>query len=224
MNLRTLVFSLLLICTHTLSSQEYEPNTRWPYIYENFTQGNIFTKENKKIIASLNIHLWGNVLHYIDTDGKIYKADDSMIERVEIGKDTFIYYNHEMVKIIATEQQQLLVSIVRGDFNAMQEGSGAYGANLNSSATRLLSSLNLGGLNCPDLAQLEQQRYEGRAIPLVESYYFILNGTIVDANCKSVEKHMGSSRAEELKLFMKNNKTKWKDKESLSALLRFMAR
>ena len=163
------------------------------------------------------------MLHYIGTDGKIYQSDDKNVVRVEMDNDAFVFCDHKMMKILATEGTQLLVKLTRADFDALQEGSGAYGASLNSSAKRDLSSLNLGGLDNPDLAQLEQQRYEGSGIPLVDTYYFILNGTQVEATKRGVDKYLGDSRADEMKKFLKENKIKWKNPESLATLLKFLA-
>ena len=71
--------------------------------------------------------------------------------------------------------------------------------------------------------QLEQQRYEGSGIPLIDTYYFILNGTQVEATKRGVDKYLGDSRADELKKFLKENKIKWKNPESLATLLKFLA-
>lgn len=222
--MKTRIFLMLcLLSALAASAQQYEPNTRWPYLYSDFGPGTIYLENNTKSESNLNIHLWGNVLHYIGTDGKIYQSDDKNVVRVEMDNDAFVFCDHKMMKILATEGTQLLVKLTRADFDALQEGSGAYGASLNSSAKRDLSSLNLGGLDNPDLAQLEQQRYEGSGIPLIDTYYFILNGTQVEATKRGVDKYLGDSRADEMKKFLKENKIKWKNPESLATLLKFLA-
>ena len=63
--MRKIIVLLLLVTTAlTVSAQKYSPNTKWPYVYENFTEGTIFFEGNKKTKAQLNIHLLGNKLHY----------------------------------------------------------------------------------------------------------------------------------------------------------------
>jgi hypothetical protein len=44
------LLSVLVMAFATLiaNAQSYEPNTKWPYIYENFTDGTIFFDGNKK--------------------------------------------------------------------------------------------------------------------------------------------------------------------------------
>ena len=66
---------VLLGFTVMAHAQKFEPNTKWPYVYEHFTPGTIYFEGNEKSSADMNIHLWGNVLHYVKADGKIYRAE-----------------------------------------------------------------------------------------------------------------------------------------------------
>lgn len=207
-------------------AQKPQPNTKWPYLYDSFVSGTIYFEGNQKSEAELNIHLWGNVLHYIKDDGKIYQSTDQKVVRVEIGPDAYIFSDHKLVKIVAIEGTNLLVKLTRGDFDAMRSGGGgAYGSSTNSSATRDLSSLGfeLGGLNNPELGLMLQEKKDGRNIPLVEQYFFIIGGQQIEANKRGVEKFVGSGKAEALKQFLKEKKMKWKSEESLQQLLKFLA-
>jgi len=215
-----------LLFTLVVSAQKYVPNTKWPYLYEDFTLGTIYFESNEKSTSDLNIHLWGNVLHYVKADGKIYQSDDKKVVRVEIGDDAYIFSDHKLVRIVANEGTNLLVKLTRGDFDAMSSsGGGAYGSSLNSSATRDLSSLgfDLGGLDQPELGLMLQEKKEGRDIPLVEQYFFIIGGQQVEATKKGVERFVGDVRADALKQYLKANKIKWKKEDSLKKMLSFLA-
>ena len=59
---KILLLFVMLNTILTANAQNYEPNTKWPYIYENFTDGAVFFEGNKKTQMQLNIHLWGNKL------------------------------------------------------------------------------------------------------------------------------------------------------------------
>ena len=208
----------------TVSAAKYEPNTRWPYLYQDFTKGVVFFEGNQKSSQmDLNIHLMGNVLHYIGQDGKIYKNDDQKVTRVEIGDDAYIFSDHKLVQIVANEGTNLLVMLTKANFDALQQSGGAYGASLNSSATRDLSSLDLGGLDTPELGKMLQEKNDGRTIPMVQQYFFIIGGQQIEATKKGVEKFVGEAKADALKQFLKEKKTKWKDELSLAQLLQFLA-
>ena len=223
--MRKLVLTLAwLASVITVSAAKYEPNTRWPYLYQDFTKGVVFFEGNQKSSQmDLNIHLMGNVLHYIGQDGKIYKNDDQKVTRVEIGDDAYIFSDHKLVKILANEGTNLLVMLTKANFDALQQSSGAYGASLNSSATRDLSSLDLGGLDTPELGKMLQEKNDGRTIPMVQQYFFIIGGQQIEATKKGVEKFVGDAKADALKQFLKEKKTKWKDELSLAQLLQFLA-
>lgn len=220
---RSLLGLLLVFLPLGAMAQKYEPNTKWPYLYEEFQKGTIFFEGNQKSEAQLNIHLLGNVLHYIKPDGKIYQSDERKIVRVEIGDDAYLFFNRQLSEILAHEGTNLLLKFTKADFDAMESGGGgAYGASLNSSSSRDLSSLDLGGLNNPELGKMLQEKRDGRTIPLVNQYFFVINDTRVDANKKEVEKFVGAARAGELKKFLKENKIKWKNADDLALLLKFL--
>lgn len=221
------VFSVigLLLLTVVAYAQKFEPNTKWPYVYEHFTPGTVYFEGNEKSSADMNIHLWGNVLHYVKADGKIYQSDDRKVVRVEIGTDAYLYSDHKLMKLIANEGTNLLVLLTKGDFDAMRSsGGGAYGSSLNSSASRDLSSLgfDLGGLDQPELGLMLQEKKEGRTIPLVYQYFFIIGGQQIEATKKGVAKFLGDAKADAWKQFQKEHKIKWKQEESLKEVLLFL--
>ena len=225
---RLFVFFVFMQATLlTVVAQKFEPNTKWPYLYEDFIPGIIFFEGNQKSTADMNIHLWGNVLHYVKADGKIYQSDEKKVIRVEIGNDAYIYVDHQLKRIVANEGTNLLVKLTKGDFDAIRSNGGcAYVSSLISSSARDLSSLgfDLGGLDQPELGLMLQEKKEGRTIPLVEQYSFIIGDQQIEATKKGVEKFVGDTRADALKQFLKENKIKWRSEESLQQLLTFLSK
>lgn len=221
--MKKVLLMILLGCTISVNAQ-FAPNTRWPYLYENFSQGTIYFAKNQKSEAQLNVHLLGNTLHYITQDGKIFESSDKDVIRVEIGNDTYWFANHKLMQVITQERDCALLKLVYGDFDSMTSGSGAYGSSLNSSASRDLSSLDLGGLNQPELGKMLQERNDGSEIPLETAYYFILGGKVVEANKKAVTETVEVSHSDNWKKFLKENKIKWKKEDSLISVLGFFAK
>ena len=204
--MRKIIVLLLLVTTAlTVSAQKYSPNTKWPYVYENFTEGTIFFEGNKKTKAQLNIHLLGNKLHYLADDGRIFTSDDKDVIRVEIGSDAYIYSDHKLVRIVAVDKTNLLVELTKADFDALFTSTGAYGASLNSSSSRDLSSLDLGGLENAELGRMLQEKNDGRDIPLKKQNLFILGGKQIEATKKSVESILNADGQKEWKDFQKQN-------------------
>lgn len=204
---------------------QYEPNTRWPYIYENFTEGTAFSSDNTKSTLQMNIHLAGNVLHYIGKDDKIYRAEDNKITRVEIGGDAYLFINHQLMQLIASQGNNALLKLQDADFSRMQSaGGGAYGSDANTLATSQKSSLDLGGLNTPELAKMLLEKEDGAIIPLVTRYFFIIGDKRIEASKGAVENIIGEAREKDFKTFLKTNKIKWKNEESLKKILEYLSK
>lgn len=218
------LFSLLLmVFSITLAeAQVYEPNTKWPYLYENFTEGTIFFEGNHKSQTRLNIHLLGNVLHYLDASERVMQFQDKGITRVEIGSDVYIFSNHKLMKVLTEENHNLVVMSIEADFDALTQGTGAYGSSLNSSASRNLSSLDLGGIDMPELGRLLQNRNDGRVLPLRSRYFFVVYGKQVEASKKGAESLLNAEGLQDWKAFLKQSKIKWKDCESLGNVLHYI--
>ena len=56
---------------------------------------------------------------------------------------------------------------------------------------------------------------------MIKEYYFIFGDKIVEATRKEVEKSLGDNGKTKLKAFVKQNKIKWKNEDSLVKLLEF---
>ena len=214
--MKRLLFIISLVCLPLLVKAQYEPNTRWPYIYENFTEGTAYSSDNTKSTLQMNIHLAGNVLHYIGKDDKIYR---------EIGGDAYLFINHQLMQLIGSHGNNVLLKLQDADFSRMQSaGVGAYGADANTLATSQKSSLDLGGLNTPELAKMLLEKEDGAIIPLVTRYYFIIGDKRIEASKGAVEKLIGEAREKDFKAFVKTNKLKWKNEESLMKILEYLSK
>ena len=200
---------------------QFSPNTRWPYVNEQFQEGTIYFSGNKKSTAQLNIHLWGNVLHYVTQDGKIFQSTDKDVVRVEIGGVPYLFAGGKLMQLVGNKGNNVVLKLTKGDFDSMNEGTGAYGASLNSSAKMDLTSLDLGGMDKPSLAKMQSEKNDGREIPLVTQYYFIIDGKTVEATKGEVSDLIGDARKDEWKAFQKANKIKWKKEDSLLKVLDF---
>lgn len=221
--LLSIVTCLLLVVA--AAHAKYVPNTKWPYVYEDFTQGTVYSADNQKSEGLLNIHLAGNVLHYVGKDGKVYANDNRRIARVEIGPDAYIVVDNRLMQVVSQKGTDVLLKLELADFSQLTQGSGgAYGSSLNSSASNQLSSLDLGGLNRPEHGMMLQEKHDGREIPVSTVYYFAIGGQCIEASKSEVLKHVGESRKAEFTRFIKEKKVKWKNADSLKAVLEYLSR
>lgn len=218
--MKRLIFVLLSLNALCAMAQ-FKPNTKWPYLYEEFSAGKVYCGNKVNSDLNLNIHLWGNALHYISPDGKILESTYRDISRVEILGDVYLMADDKLMKLVASKNNNVLLLYTKGDFASLNNGGGAYGASLNSSATMELTSLDLGGMDKPALAKLQQEKNDGRVIPLTKEYYFIIGDELIEATKKEMNDNFSS--IDGWKQFLSDNKIKWKREESLIKILDFFA-
>ena len=119
----------------SLAAAAQTPSTTWPYLYDNFTQGTIYMKDGAKSDVLLNVQVRHDKLHFIDKD-IIREADLSKVTAVTIADDKYIPVNGEMRKIVAKGDNGAIVVSLIGDFAALQETGGGYGASSETASTR----------------------------------------------------------------------------------------
>ena len=217
---------LVMMSVMALVAGAYTPNTKWPYVYENFTEGTLYRGKDYSV-AQFNIHYMGNVLHYISPeDDKIYTAKGNDVDSVVIADKTYMLVDHKdgrkMMEVVAQSGENKAFRLDYVDFDAaMQSSGGAYGSSSNSSATRNLSSLDLGGMNNPKHGLLLQEKNDGKSLVVRSRYYLRIGKFDIEANKKAVEQIVPAEKEEEWKQFLKKNKIKWKKPESLLQVLEF---
>jgi hypothetical protein len=205
----------------TVQSQTYEPSTKWPYLYENFSNGVIYFSNNTKVNASVNVHLVQSSLHYLKGE-LIFQVEPKDLIRVEIGNDAFIYIDNQLSRIVNHQANNLLIIVTKVDFDAMAKPSGAYGMSTSSSATRDLSSLEISGLTNNNHRKMLIEKEEGKSLPLKVDYYFVIDNKTINASKKNMEKELNPELHAKFKIFLKQNKMKWRNEEHLINLLRFL--
>lgn len=216
--------TLLLIIAMAFTAkaqEEFTPNTLWPYVYENFESGTIYFANEKQNSSLLNIHLYGNVLHYVANDGKIYNVDVKDITKVAIGNDTYVCNNGKMMQVVAAKGGATLLKMEKADFDALFTSTGAYGASLNTYGSRDISALDLGGLNGPELGKMMQTKKDGREISIKAEYYLKIGSKLMPANKKDIINNLDESIKGDFKTYVDKNKIKWKKENSLVKMMDF---
>lgn len=211
----------VLLCALYVYGQ-YVPNTQWPYLYPDFTEGTVYYDNETKGKAMLNIHLLNSELHFLKGND-ILKTDGGGIVRIEIGEDAYLYVDGRMMKITGRSGKNLLMKLVLADFDALLGNTGAYGANSNTHSRRDLSSLGIaiGGIDLTDHGKMLQNRSDGKELDEVVTYCFIINDQTVEAGKNEVGKIVPEGKKAEWKTFLKQNKIKWKKENSLITVLNF---
>lgn len=222
MRIRILFFSMIVLSSNLLA-QIYEPTTKWPYLYKDFSNGVVYFADNSKVNASVNVHLLHSTLHYLKGE-LIYQVEPKDLVRVEIGSEYFIYIDNQLTRVVKSSGNNLLTSLSMGDFDALLKPTGAYGISTSVSATRDLSSLEIGGLVNMNHRQMLVEKEDGKSLPIKQEYLFVIDGKAISASKKNLEKSLAGKYKENFDTFLKNNKMRWKDESQLIKLFEYVVK
>lgn len=213
----------LILSLHDLPAQEHKPTTSWPYLYADFSAGELKKNVGAPIEGSYNIHIYHGTLHFIE-DGMIREARSTEVFSVKIGKDFHANVGGTMMKVLAQSDNGFVALETLADMAALNATGGAYGSSSNSIATQALSSMEgIGGTRSNmNHMELKNSKDEGQTLPVTEKLYLVMPGKVVFAAKKDVSEIDGIDK-KALNAFLKENKIRWKDPQSLIVLLDYLS-
>ena len=213
----------LMLSALRLSAQDSEPTTTWPYLYPDFQTGELKKHQGAPISGTYNIHIFASRLHFIEGD-MIREALTTEVFSVKIGEDYYANVGGSMMKVLASSDNGFVAEEVIVDVAKLNSTGGAYGSSSNSIATQALSSMEgIGGTRSNmNHMELKRSKGEGSILPVITKKYLVLPGRIIFAAKKDVLQVDGVDK-DAANAFIKENKIKWKDVQSLLKVLDFVS-
>lgn len=221
--MKHLIFSFSLVVISFTNAFSQECTTMWPYIYPEFNEGTLYMDDGNEFNAKFNVHIQESRLHYLD-NGIIKETRSENIVLVKIGDDIFMNVQGQVMKVIGSEKRGFVATLILGDFDKVLNSSGAYGGSSSSSATMKLSSIDVGGKSIINHMELKKNKEEGITVPLIYKYFIVTKGNVYHATKRGIRSELNQTENIEFKNFLKKNKIKWKDPQSLMSLLDFFNR
>lgn len=219
---------LLLICAFvaaalSAAAQVSEPTSTWPYLYPDFTEGEILALDGTSKKAVLNVHVLKSALHYIDGD-LIKELAPGQAFSARIGNDYYINASGKMMKILAQNNNGYVAEGVEVDVVKLNSTGAAYGSSSTTLGTMALSSLEgVGATNSGtsiNHMELKANKDNGQILPLITKKYLFVNKMCIFATKRDVSDYVDAAA---FKAFLKANKVKWNDPQSLLGVVDFIA-
>lgn len=201
----------------------HEPRESWPFLYDDFKEGTTRTRTGELISGALfNITATDSKLLYIKDD-TIMLADMSSVFTVRIEDDVYLNVLGQLYKILSELDKGLVLSRYALDvdeFNKVQIGYGVSSST--GSAQGLQVSLD-GRFNFVNMSvqQSWHDKDSGPVIPMKETLYVYVHNTLIPATQSTVTTWPGVNK-KEAKAFIKKEKIKWKQTESLERIIIFL--
>jgi hypothetical protein len=213
---------LTIISLFRIQGQNYEPTTRWPYLYEHFQKGSVYLDNGTVVEREVNIHLVKSVLHYVDENGQILELTNAGdVDSVRTATATYVFIGDVVYRALKqTDVENGLYLLSVGNFDDLFTTTGAYGVKSHTSAASNYAALDFGGITERNFIKLSSEKDSGKYFPIKETYYFKIGGKLIKAGKKDLEKELESASAKErLQQYLKKNKVKWNRADSLQELL-----
>lgn len=210
---------LALAAFLSLRAQDY--STSWPYLYPEFREGTIYMNDGTKLVYNVNVHILHGRLHYLD-NGVVKEAISSNLLLIKIGDDEYMNVNGDIMKIVAKNDKGMVTALQLGDFERLRDAGGAYGSSTTSSATRRLTSVDVAGKVNQNHMELWESRHNGELVDLVTRYYIVTPTKTVEATQRAIRETLDDAGKDAFKKWLKQNKIKWKNPESLLTLTEFL--
>lgn len=215
MMIYTIVFVGMFIFVHA-----QECTTTWPYIYNDFKKGTLYFVGGKEYVSMFNIHVRRSQLHYLEND-IIKEAQNKDVYLVKIDNDVYMSFEGKIMKVIGSEERGFVATLILGDYEKLNNSTGAYGTSSSVSSTKNLTSVEAFGSQTVNHMVLKQTKEDGAALPLVYKYYIVTKNKVYPATKNGILSLLNESERAAFKKFLKTHKIKWKDTQSLLQLLDF---
>lgn len=222
-HLRLIMAVLSLFSAIGLSAQEYQPRETWPYVFDNFVEGNVMTKDGKVVKQGLfNITVTDGSLHFMDSD-RIMKADMASVHFAKLGPETYLNNHGKMYRVVVNSDNGFVLESVELDLEAKNEVNIGYGISSATASARKMSGVFGASMNLTDMSFMKvvDQKNHGEVIPVKSRIWINVNGLMIEGTRKNVSEYPGID-PKAAKDFFKANKPKWSDSEFLGKCLDFV--
>ena len=222
--MKKLFISALAAISIIASAQEYQPREGWPYLFEDFSAG-IVTNHGGEVSAEgfFNVCVVDGKLHYVQ-DGKIMEANMNHLQAVRIGDRVFINRMGRLKEVVAEERGgSFVLREVNVDLDKLVRTDIGFGISSAVASTQKVNSLTVGGgtVNLALETAIAAAK-DGEEIPVKEKYVFLIKSREYPADKASFLSMEGIDKAS-AKAFLKTQKIKWHNPESLGIVLKYIA-
>ncbi|MBR3951202.1 MAG: hypothetical protein IKJ79_04750 [Bacteroidaceae bacterium] len=224
--MKKLLSIALFLCTTIASySQEYEPTEGWPYLFKEFKPAIVYYNDGKAESADINVHLMKNDLHFTDRKNIMIVHDANKIDSVVCEDRTVLLRRGNLyVSRLYATQYVVIGTTSQCDFNALSDNGGAYGSPTTTGSTQNVASFsdhgNMAALRYKDLIE---NKFNTSILPTNNRTVLVVNDrAICHANKRGVSELLTKEQKKEFNKFIKDNKIKWKDINSLILVAKFL--
>lgn len=224
-----IVFAALAFLSFAMncSAQKYKPKDKWPYEYSDFVEGSVRTKTGTLLDATqLNVSVATGMLNYVSKDKKIMEADMRTVFTARLGEAVYLNANGRMMKVLAEGDGCAVLECVEVDKEEFGKVSIGYGISSSTASAedRSAALATLGQFTIQqDLEEAMLNKEGGKELPTITRKYIWAQNKAVPASKVDVLDYFDVDKSG-LNNFVKQNKIKWNDVESLLKVAEYLSK
>ena len=221
--LLTFVLSFMTI---PLFAQKYEPRDTWPFVYENFTDGSLYSSTGDVLLsARMNVSVLNQKLYYLKGE-TVMEADMVRLYAAKISsgpaEDLYVNVGAKMYRVLAESDGGAALQADILDVERYNKASIGYGVTSYTASTQNVSGLAMESAAGVNINQAQASKEGGDPLPVLEKKYILYGrGRIVPALKREVM-DIPDLDKQAAKVFFKENKIKWNQAASLTQVADFL--
>lgn len=209
------------LCLPVFSQQvQEEETTPIPYAFPQYRKATVTMMFGSKKEVMGNIYLDGSKFYFLK-DSIAIEAGLSNVSRVAFGDTLYIPVDTSLARIVATEDNKMLICIRTIDKYKMKgSNDGIQGEDKRSEG---MAFFQLDMFSSMGFIELSPENIDKtKLFPLKREYFFIIDGEIIPAKERPVMKRYTKAQRKVLKGMTENRFWSWKDEQSLAQLLKLL--
>lgn len=221
---KLLLIGILLFSGISAGAQRFEPKDTWPFVYENFTDGALYSSTGEKLLsAKMNVSILNQKLYYLRGE-TIMEADMVRLYAAIIGpaEDLYVNVGAKMYRVLAESDGGAALQADILDVERYNKASIGYGVTSYTASTQNVSGLAMESAAGVNINQAQASKEGGEPLPVLEKKYILYGqGRIVPALKREVM-DIPDLDKQAAKVFFKENKIKWNQAASLTQVADFL--
>ena len=210
--------------TIPLFAQKYEPRDSWPFVYENFTDGALYSSAGDVLLsAKMNVSVLNQKLYYLKGE-TIMEADMVRLYAAKIGpaQDVYVNVGAKMYRVLAESDGGAALQADILDAERYNKASIGYGVTSYTASTQNVSGLAMESSAGVNINTAMASREGGEPLPILQKKYILYGqGRMVPALKREVM-DIPDLDKQAAKEFFKENKIKWNQAASLTQVADFL--
>ncbi len=223
---KLLLIGILLFSGISAGAQRFEPKDTWPFVYENFTDGALYSSTGEKLLsAKMNVSILNQKLYYLKGE-TIMEADMVRLYAAKISsgpaEDLYVNVGAKMYRVLAESDGGAALQADILDVERYNKASIGYGVTSYTASTQNVSGLAMESSAGVNINTAMASKEGGEPLPVLEKKYILYGqGRIVPALKREVM-DIPDLDKQAAKVFFKENKIKWNQAASLTQVADFL--